>query len=42
MSLLDVRDLRIAFRQDGISSEAVKGVSFVVDKGYPTRGELAA
>ncbi|SEK22907.1 ABC transporter ATP-binding protein [Jannaschia helgolandensis] len=33
MSLLDVRDLRIAFRQDGISSEAVKGVSFVVDKG---------
>ena len=33
MSLLDVRDLRIAFRQDGAEVEAVKGVSFSVAKG---------
>ncbi|WGH79483.1 ABC transporter ATP-binding protein [Jannaschia ovalis] len=33
MSLLDVRDLRIAFRQDGQLTEAVRGVSFTVEKG---------
>ncbi|TFL18809.1 ABC transporter ATP-binding protein [Jannaschia formosa] len=33
MSLLQVKDLRIAFRQDGRTSEAVKGVSFHVEKG---------
>ena len=32
-ALLDVKNLRIAFRQDGRVSEAVKGVSFHVDKG---------
>jgi microcin C transport system ATP-binding protein len=31
--LLDVRDLRVAFRQDGETTEAVKGVSFYVEKG---------
>jgi microcin C transport system ATP-binding protein len=31
--LLDVNDLRVAFRQDGETTEAVKGVSFYVDKG---------
>ncbi|WP_126974919.1 ABC transporter ATP-binding protein [Frigidibacter oleivorans] len=31
--LLDVRDLRVAFRQDGRLVEAVKGVSFTVTKG---------
>ncbi len=31
--LLDVRDLRVNFRQDGETTEAVKGVSFHVDKG---------
>ncbi|MEM8825087.1 MAG: ABC transporter ATP-binding protein [Pseudomonadota bacterium] len=33
MSLLAVQDLRIAFRQDGAETEAVKGVSFTVEKG---------
>ena len=33
MSVLDVKGLRVAFRQDGQSVEAVKGVSFGVDKG---------
>ncbi|MDO6727543.1 MAG: ABC transporter ATP-binding protein [Cognatishimia sp.] len=33
MSILDVRDLRVAFRQDGQRFEAVKGVSFSVDRG---------
>jgi microcin C transport system ATP-binding protein len=33
LSLLQVRDLRIAFRQDGAETEAVKGVSFDVQKG---------
>ncbi|MFQ6547613.1 ABC transporter ATP-binding protein [Aestuariibius sp. 2305UL40-4] len=31
--LLDVRDLRISFRQDGKTTHAVRGVSFHVDKG---------
>lgn len=33
MSILDVRDLRVAFRQDGQLFDAVKGVSFTVDRG---------
>ncbi len=33
MSVLDVRNLRVAFRQDGQLIEAVKGVSFTVDRG---------
>lgn len=33
MSLLDVQNLRVAFRQDGAETEAVKGVSFHVEKG---------
>ncbi|MCA1337694.1 ABC transporter ATP-binding protein [Pseudooceanicola marinus] len=33
MSMLKVRDLRVAFTQDGHSVEAVKGVSFAVDRG---------
>ena len=33
MSMLQVRDLRVAFTQDGNSVEAVKGVSFAVDRG---------
>lgn len=33
MSVLEVKDLRVAFRQDGRSVEAVKGVSFTVDRG---------
>jgi microcin C transport system ATP-binding protein len=33
MSLLDVRDLRISFTQDGRVIEAVKGVSFTLEKG---------
>ena len=33
MSLLDVRDLRISFTQDGRVIEAVKGVSFRLEKG---------
>ncbi|QFS81575.1 Glutathione import ATP-binding protein GsiA [Roseivivax sp. THAF40] len=31
--VLDVRDLRVAFRQDGQRTEAVRGVSFHIDKG---------
>jgi microcin C transport system ATP-binding protein len=33
MSVLDVNDLRVSFRQDGRLIEAVKGVSFSVGKG---------
>ncbi len=33
MSLLDVNNLKISFRQDGEVSAAVKGVSFTVDRG---------
>lgn len=33
MSILEVKDLRVAFRQDGRLIEAVKGVSFAVDRG---------
>ncbi len=33
MTILDVRDLKIAFRQDGRVIEAVRGVSFTVGKG---------
>ncbi len=33
MSVLEVKDLRVSFRQDGRLIEAVRGVSFRVDKG---------
>ncbi len=33
MRLLDVKDLRVAFRQDGAETEAVKGISFHVNRG---------
>ncbi len=33
MSLLDVNNLKVSFRQDGEVSAAVKGVSFTVDRG---------
>ncbi len=33
MSLLDVNNLEVSFRQDGEVSAAVKGVSFTVDRG---------
>ncbi|MCB1330774.1 MAG: ATP-binding cassette domain-containing protein, partial [Maritimibacter sp.] len=33
MKVLDVRDLTVSFRQDGVEHPAVKGVSFHVDKG---------
>ena len=33
MSVLEVRDLSISFRQDGRVIQAVKVVSFSVDKG---------
>ncbi|PTQ73389.1 ABC transporter ATP-binding protein [Celeribacter persicus] len=33
MSLLEYKDLRIGFRQDGKTVEAVKGVSFSIEKG---------
>ena len=33
MSLLEVRDLTVAFTQDGATSEAVKRVSFAIEKG---------
>ncbi|MEM9434276.1 MAG: ABC transporter ATP-binding protein [Pseudomonadota bacterium] len=33
MKLLDVKDLRVAFRQDGTETEAVRGISFHVNKG---------
>ena len=32
-ALLDVKDLRVSFRQDGALTEAVKGVSFAVERG---------
>jgi microcin C transport system ATP-binding protein len=32
-AILEVKDLRVSFRQDGKTSEAVKGVSFAVDRG---------
>ncbi|MBW4709344.1 ABC transporter ATP-binding protein [Roseobacter sp. YSTF-M11] len=32
-ALLDVKDLRVSFRQDGAVTEAVKGVSFAVERG---------
>ena len=33
MSLLDVQNLKVSFRQDGQTTQAVKGVSFTVDRG---------
>ncbi|WP_299354934.1 ABC transporter ATP-binding protein [uncultured Shimia sp.] len=33
MSILEVKDLRVSFRQDGQSVDAVRGVSFTVDRG---------
>ncbi|MGR3812668.1 MAG: ABC transporter ATP-binding protein [Cognatishimia activa] len=33
MSILEVKDLRVGFRQDGQVFEAVKGVSFSLDRG---------
>ncbi|MFK7751617.1 MAG: ABC transporter ATP-binding protein [Sedimentitalea sp.] len=33
MSLLDVQNLTVSFRQDGATTYAVKGVSFTVDRG---------
>ncbi|WP_372573356.1 ABC transporter ATP-binding protein [Ruegeria jejuensis] len=33
MSLLDVKNLKVSFQQDGQVSAAVKGVSFTVDRG---------
>ena len=33
MSILEVKDLRVGFRQDGRVVQAVKGVSFTVDRG---------
>ena len=33
MSLLNVRDLTVTFRQDGKANQAVKGVSFSVGRG---------
>ncbi len=33
MSLLEVKNLSVAFRQDGKRTEAVKGVSFALDRG---------
>ncbi|QTN36706.1 ABC transporter ATP-binding protein [Cognatishimia activa] len=33
MSILEVKDLRVGFRQDGQLFEAVKGVSFSLDRG---------
>ncbi len=33
MSLLDVQNLTVSFRQDGKTTQAVKGVSFAVDRG---------
>lgn len=32
-ALLEVKDLRVGFRQDGALTEAVKGVSFAVERG---------
>ena len=33
MKVLDVKDLNVSFRQDGIATHAVRGVSFHVNKG---------
>ena len=33
MSLLEVNNVRVGFRQDGKVNQAVKGVSFTVDRG---------
>ena len=33
MALLDVRDLRVSFRQDGHVTEAVRGISFSLERG---------
>ncbi|MGK7654456.1 ABC transporter ATP-binding protein [Roseovarius sp. B08] len=33
MSLLEVKDLKVGFRQDGAVTQAVRGVSFSVDRG---------
>ena len=33
MSLLEVRDLNVSFRQDGKTTQAVRGVSFTLDRG---------
>lgn len=33
MSILEVKDLKVSFRQDGKTNMAVKGVSFTVDRG---------
>ncbi|MGH1354584.1 MAG: ABC transporter ATP-binding protein [Thalassovita sp.] len=33
MSILEVKDLKVGFRQDGRTNMAVKGVSFTVDRG---------
>ena len=32
-AILQVKDLRVSFRQEGRISQAVKGVSFSVDRG---------
>ena len=32
MSLLEVKDLKVGFRQDGAVTQAVRGVSFSVDR----------
>ena len=32
-ALLEVKDLSVSFRQDGVSVPAVKGVSFSVERG---------
>ena len=33
MSILEVKDLTVSFRQEGKVNKAVKGVSFTVDRG---------
>ncbi|NRB36206.1 MAG: ABC transporter ATP-binding protein [Rhodobacteraceae bacterium] len=33
MALMQVKNLTVAFQQDGVSTQAVKGVSFTVDRG---------
>ena len=33
MSLLEVRDLNVSFRQDGKTTHAVRGVSFTLERG---------
>ena len=33
MSLLEVRDLSVSFRTEGRTIEAVRGVSFAIDRG---------